>query len=248
MPLEKPLIKRTGLEQIRGFSSNRGIKREIDVDGRITGGVFDKLGLSINELQGKKLLDVGTGGGRTIKEARDLGLDITGIDIVPAISLESEDKYGDRERVETTQAKLKSVAKEYPGSIIGADAAVVLPFRDNAFDIAFSHQGIPYYARNPKELAISLLEMVRVSKERVVITGEEFEDDDPEGITQFGTRETEFEMAYKRFLSFLVNNYGIEYKVIPGSPSFDFNVTGKLSEKLDSDRAIIIVEAERLKR
>ncbi|OGG16856.1 hypothetical protein A3D77_00270 [Candidatus Gottesmanbacteria bacterium RIFCSPHIGHO2_02_FULL_39_11] len=62
-----------------------------------------------------------------------------------------------------------------------------------------------------------------------------------------------FQIAYKSFLDFLVKNYGIKYKVIPRTPfmaipSFDFDVSAKLSEKLRTNKLSIIEKAERLKR
>jgi len=155
--------------------------------------------------------------------------------------------------VEAVQGELRDVAKKYSGSIVGADATVALPFKNNSFDLVFSHVGLPGYSRSPKELAISLLEMIRVAKERVVITGKKFKEGDTEGVDEFGTGRRGFKMAYKRFLDFLVKNYGIKYKVIPRTPlmaipSFDFDVSKKLSEKLETEESLIIEEAEKLKR
>ena len=49
---ESPSKRGYGLDQVRGIMTNRGIQREVKSDRRIIGGVFDYLGLSINELQG----------------------------------------------------------------------------------------------------------------------------------------------------------------------------------------------------
>ncbi len=198
----------------------------------------------MNDLKGKKLLDVGTGGGRVIEESRQVGLDIIGVDIIPAIS---------DQRAEKARTDLEAVAKKYPGSIIGADATESLPFRDNSVDIVFSHLALPEYARSPKELAVSLLEMFRVARERVIITGDDFQDKYYEGFTPFGTGTTQFEIAYESFLDFLVKNYGIKYRVIPATlsrviPAFDFDVTAKQLNKLKAENSTIIKEAERLKR
>lgn len=241
------------LGQVRGIITNRGIARE-EFYGRTIGGVFDLLGLTIDELRGKKILDVGTGGGRTLDESRRIGLDITGVDISPVISTVGQGKLvSDKRMIEVAQSELRTVAETYPGSIVGSDATVALPFKDNSFDIVLSHLGLPGYSRSPKELATSILEMIRVAKERVVITGKSFEEGDSEGVSEVGTGGSEFNMAYKKFLDFLTEKYGIKIKVIPRTPlmalpSFDFDVTGKLSNKLKDEEKQIIQEAERLKR
>ncbi|OGG16857.1 hypothetical protein A3D77_00275 [Candidatus Gottesmanbacteria bacterium RIFCSPHIGHO2_02_FULL_39_11] len=183
---ESPSKRGYGLDQVRGIMTNRGIQREVKSDRRIIGGVFDYLGLSINELQGKKLLDVGTGGGKTVEESRELGLDITGVDIAPVISLKGEDEFS-KQMVTDVQKELREVTRKYPNSVVGADATVALPFMDSSFDIVISHCALPGYARNPKELAVSILEMIRVAKERVVITGKNFSGRDMEGLDEFGT-------------------------------------------------------------
>lgn len=239
------------LRESRGVPTNRGIRT--DEHSMPGGSVMELLGLSTDELIGKKILDVGTGGGRAVEESRDIGLDVTGIEFVAGVSLKDEDQFDDSELIRRARRELKGVAEKYPSSIIGADAAGGLPFKDNSFDVVYSNLALPGSARNPTELAISLLEMIRVAKERVVITDDTDNDEDMEGVTLIGIGDNQFRMAYRGFLDFLVKSYGVKLRIIPKTgemyrSALDFDVTKKRAEKLNAERAEIIDEAERLRR
>lgn len=242
-----------GMDDYRGIMTNRGVLKEVGAVGNTIGGVFDKLGLTIKELRGKKILDVGTGGGRTVDEARRFGLNVVGVDIAPIINTTGPGSDFDKSNVNSITDSLKEVAKTHKDSIVGSDATVALPFRDMSFDIVFSHLGLPGYARNPREFAISILEMIRVAKQRVVISGREFHESDAEGVHQVGPEKNDFRIAYKKFLDLLENDYGLRVNIIPASnlmsiPAFHIDVTRKRGEKLKTDRSKIIQEAERLRR
>lgn len=248
-----------GLKEYRGVMTNtRGIRTTISKDGQINPGVYDSLVLPINELIGKKILDVGVGGGKSLEESRRSGLDVIGVEIAPTISVENDEDVDPIHKVDiknvvlNTQNDLANIAEKYPGSIIGADATVALPFSDDSFDIVLSNLALPGYARNPKEVATSLLEMIRIAKERVVITGTDFKEEDKEGIASFGSRPS-FQMAYKEFLNYLTEKLGITYKVIPptpdrANPAFHFDLTSKKSDIILKERSNIIEMAEKLRR
>lgn len=92
------------------------------------------------------------------------------------------------------------------------DAVDALPFRDDYFDVVISFAGLPGYARNPKEAVTSMLEMLRVAKERVVVQGSGFKEDDPEGAVSFGVKPYTFIFAFRTFLEFL-KKFGISYEI-----------------------------------
>ncbi|MDP2632201.1 MAG: methyltransferase domain-containing protein [Candidatus Curtissbacteria bacterium] len=58
----------------------------------------------------------------------------------------------------------------YPDRFKIADATEHMPFPDSSFDVVLACLSLPNYARNPQEVINSILEMIRVAKEKVVFT------------------------------------------------------------------------------
>lgn len=105
----------------RGLMMNRGA-RPGEEDEFLEPGVLECLGLTFEELRGKKVLDVCTGGGKTVEEAREAGIKMYGVDIAPAIDINKEkssqiEDGNDfaRRNVKKTQRELLKVTRQYPG-------------------------------------------------------------------------------------------------------------------------------------
>jgi len=158
-----------GMERYGAYISNNHLLKD---QRSPAPGVLDALSLNINELKGKKVLDICIGQGNTILEGHQLGVDIYGIDLVPAFNPTPEERIASpqvAELIDKARLKLIDINSKYPGKIFAADGTSSLPFKDDFFDISYSHLGLPGYARSPEEAVNSLLEMIRVSKEKVAI-------------------------------------------------------------------------------
>lgn len=105
------------------------------------------------------------------------------------------------------QGLLDNIAKNFPGRVFAADAASALPFRNNSFDLVVSCMALPGYAASIYEAKRSIMEMVRVARERVVFSGGW--QDDQQGTIRVGTGEGVV-FPLKQFLDSL-HNLGIAY-------------------------------------
>ncbi len=187
-------------DEVRGVATNKGLINENE-GWRI--GNLERLGLTLKKLEGKKILDVAIGGGNSIKEGVQLGLDIYGVDIIPALSLENKNE-DEKLMIERRQRQLRSLASTTENRILAVDAGEALPFPDDYFDVSMSGHGLPGYARNPTEAVTSILEMIRVTKEEVVFNANW----DEKGLAELGSGKFEFSFPMLRFVEELME-YGI---------------------------------------
>ena len=185
-----------------GLSTNRALTSDRSEGGK--SGILCLLNLKWEDLVGRKILDVCIGGGNAVSQAIIEGLDYTGIDILP--TLETGGNLSWRKK------QLAEIAARFPGRIIAADAVISLPFKDNCFDLVISSMGMPLYAQNGKEAAWSILEMIRVSKGKVVFSGgwPDEGDEDPEGFVFIGGEDNLTAFPLKGLLD-LVAKVGITY-------------------------------------
>lgn len=104
--------------------------------------------MSLAELAGKHVLEVGSGAGGHSVLFRKHGANVTAVDITP-------------ERVASTSRKLVLLADTQPGSGMALQAdATELPFRDGSFDIVFSN-GVLHHTEDPD---MGVQEVYRVLK------------------------------------------------------------------------------------
>lgn len=191
--------------------------------------VLDHVGLSIEDLRDKKTLDVGIGGGLALSEARKLGLDYYGVDLLPVkeqeYELESYDAYKEFDeptRREEMKRKLLRRAESNPSRVIVADAQIALPFSEDSFDVVLANKSALLYARTAEQVKRAIIEMIRVSK-GIVATSESFNNDGkfvnlysrnpygPELMAEFGKKDESFNLNLKEFLDTL-RECGISYQ------------------------------------
>lgn len=131
---------RHGFEPSQYLISDRGMQALLGEDdqGRELAAFiprYPKSMLDVFELRNKRVLDVGTGGGRLVNEFRAAGITAFGVDI----------------NLTPAQAKL--------AYFIRADA-IRIPFPDKSFDVIYSNYSILLYEEN-KDLIISFLREFR---------------------------------------------------------------------------------------
>lgn len=193
-------------------------------------GTLDLLSLSREEIEGKKVLDIGIGGGVAVGEALLAGMDVIGFDILPAYSIEDIRKiaqYDERDAkivIERTEM-LKDLAKTNPSKIVAGDGTVSLPFTDDSFDIVTSTMALPGYAQTEAEAKRAINEMLRVARERVVFSQWS---SDKDGLFTYGIQGHEFKFDLFGYLDGLKDK-GVFYKVKTA-------ITGDKSIHIDCSR------------
>lgn len=93
-------------------------------EGEVVREYLDDLGLSFGALKGKRILDIGTGGGEFVRSVNVRGGQATGIDTQNAL----------RPQDESMSAK---------GDLFVIGNAERLPFPDSSFDFVLSHAAVP---------------------------------------------------------------------------------------------------------
>lgn len=229
----------------RGMVTDRGLTWGLNMrDGHPAIGSLDMLGLTPKDLVGLRVLDVGPGGGRSLRQARELEIDYYGADVLPVIDPSLIEKPAQRANVLKMQPRFKAEAAEHPGRLIAADFAKnPAPYPDDFFDLVISAGALPGYARDATEAVRSLVNMIRVSRKRVVCGDGWLEQSNPKGIVKLGAGPHAFGFAMKAFLDSL-KEYGITYRLLPDidtqrgkrrNPAFmnlDLDVSQKDSAKL----------------
>lgn len=227
----------------RGLSTNRGLTREFNLQEDYPGqNLLELLGLSLKDIGGLRVLEVGMGGGRALVQAHKFGVaEYHGLDLLPLIDL-NQLTDAQRASVEEDQASFAAVAAQYPDYVKVVDFANdEPPYPPDYFDIVISCLALPTYAQNGDEVIRSILNMARVSRARVVCSGawwKRFERHNPSGIVSCGRPDgRRFYFPMKRFIDALAP-CGISYRLLPeissDSPlaNLDLNVSKKDRAKL----------------
>jgi SAM-dependent methyltransferase len=238
----------------RGMVTDRGLTRELNrKDGEFAVGSLDLLGLTLADLENHRTLDVGVGGGRSLRQAQELGFDYQGADLLPLIDAEQLTNELYRFNVKAMQARLAAVVARYPDRFKVADfAGAELPYPPNSFDLVISAGALPDYAQDGREVVQALLNMIKVSRNQVVCPGGWFADN-PKGIVRLGRSDKVFSFAMKDFLEALAD-YGIAYRLRPEIVSeklkgtkrmmnLDLDVSQKDSAKLLAAEADLLARA-----
>lgn len=204
------------IEKYRGPITNRGFTTLYNKrDGIDSEGNLEFLKLTLPELDGKRLLNVGIGGGKALEHALELGLDCHGLDIVPLI--DTSHLTPERKSVVDVQAKeFERVRSLYPERVKAVDFCTpIIPYSTNEFDIVFSAVALPDYARTEKEASISLLNMIRLAAEKVVFHCGWNPSISENGLVALGSVPSLFTYRMKDFIDRVVAQAGITYKIDP---------------------------------
>lgn len=120
---------------------------------------LNELGLSIESLRDKNVLDIGSGGARLAEGAKDEKINAKIISLDPKYSSPkslNRKISGDKD---TTMERIKE--KQLPAV---AGLAESLPFTDESFDLIIANCSVPYYQSDKGLKAKSISEMIRVLK------------------------------------------------------------------------------------
>ncbi len=163
------------------------------------GTVLEILGISLEDLRGKRILEVGIGGGQAFEQAqvhaKKFGWQYFGVDIA---HLRGAVGFGlVQQRQQLAISNLEEVIDSYPNHFRAADATKEIPCLDDAVDVCLSCLALPAYARHQAEAINSILEMIRVAKEQVVFTIGSRPIDDDNRMVEFGI--TDERNGFKRF-------------------------------------------------
>jgi len=216
-------------EKYRGPITNRGLTTLFNRrDGIDSIGNLEFLHLTLPELYGKKLLNVGIGGGKALEHALELGLDCCGLDIVPLI--DTSDLPLDRKStVEEQVGEFERVRSLYPERVKAVDFCTShIPYGPNEFDVVFSAVALPDYARTEREASISLLNMMNLAGEQVVFHCGWNPSISENGLVALGNVPGLFIYRMKDFLDGVGAQTGITYKLI-SPPNSQTSLTTILS-------------------
>jgi len=109
------------------------------------------LGISRERLLGKKVLDVGSGGGSFLRECAKLGIDAIGIDPVYA-SVFGVNMLGRPYKIDILKSETVSLANKYGAKIV-AGVHEALPFKEDTFDFVLGcYSSVAYAAQNYADL------------------------------------------------------------------------------------------------
>lgn len=120
---------------------------------------LNELGLSIESLRDKSVLDIGSGGARLAEGAKDEEINTKIISLDPKYSLPGNLNRKICGGKDTTMERIKE--KQLPAV---AGLAESLPFADESFDLIIANCSVPYYQQNNDLKAKSIFEMIRVQR------------------------------------------------------------------------------------
>ncbi|MBU0612604.1 class I SAM-dependent methyltransferase [Patescibacteria group bacterium] len=150
------------------FLPNSELWKEYKPTARGAQEYLEDFGLTLKDLRGKKILDIGSGLNEFANDLRDENLDITSIDPFYGLSKEEQEElykngYEDgEERLTELLDKLKSGNRS---SKLVAGRSEDMPFASGSFDLVISHYGLPFYAEDGEKLKQFFLELSRILNE-----------------------------------------------------------------------------------
>ncbi len=146
---------------------NRHLWKEYSPTARGVEEHFEDLSLKIEDLRGKKILDIGAGLNQLANELKNENLDIVSLDPFYALSkVEREEIYerGYEDGPEKLKELLDQLKSKDGSSKLIAGRSEALPFPNDSFDLIISHYGSPFYAENAEKIEQFFLELSRVLK------------------------------------------------------------------------------------
>lgn len=188
-----------------------------------------ELGLSGEMLEGKTILDVGSGTRKFAKEVKDAGINADVISLDPAYaSPETKFSY-DTERGVVVDLKERLQKTDVPGvkdkSLAGVGEA--LPFKDDTFDLVVADTSLPAYGTN-EQIDAFFAEVFRVLK-----NDGELRFNPPHSMWRRGP-----EYPLKDDLTAITNSLGRDsnFKFIEGESGEHFTVLRKISSSTNDER------------
>jgi len=140
---------------------------EIRPTGRSAEECFEDLGVSLEFLKGKKILDIGSGLNQFAQDLKQENLDITSLDMFYTLTSEQREEVFSELSPEDSEAIKKNLDRmvaEDKGSHLVGGRAESLPFIDGAFDVVLAEYSMPHYAESRKNVQDFFFEVVRVLK------------------------------------------------------------------------------------
>ena len=174
------------------------------------GGELEWLGMSIDEV-GHEVLDIGIGGGRSLEQGLVAGFDMYGIEIGLKARRGLSGSGLMRLRQQEVRRYLEKVMRANPGRVWEVDATKRIPQRDNTFDTVLACLSLPDYARDERELVTAILEMIRLSRERVAFTAGYSDEPSLEDMGRYGVGNSKFQFPMAQFLKDL-EYFGLEHE------------------------------------
>lgn len=230
----------------QGMITNRGLTTVLNRKDNLNDfGILDILGIRIDSLKDLKVLDVGIGGGRSISHALNEGLDFYGVDILPNIDI-THFKLSDPRRINIVQmtSRFEDLRRIFPRRIKVANlASNKLPFDHNYFDLVISAIALPNYASTPTEAVQSIMNMITLSRDKVIFAKGWDVSDNSNGIVDIGILGDKFMFNMKSFLESL-SVYDINYSLMKGLGSLNrinnvsIDVSRKNQELMDVESIV----------
>jgi len=140
---------------------------------------------------------------------------------------------------------LREIRKKHPQRFFEADAAVRIPFADDYFSMVIACVSLPHYARNPREVVNSIMEMIRVGRDSVVFTCNYAGIPEDDQTPSIGIGDNKFRFRLAGFLHAL-ELYGIKLswtKLKTFIVAAHLDVSQKEQKKLNSERQLILNSA-----
>lgn len=142
---------------------------EIRPTGRPAEEYFKDLGISLEFLEGKKVLDIGSGLNQFAKDLRKHSLDLVSVDTFYALTPEQREKVFEEltpENFEVVKKDLDRIIKKKKDSQLVGGLAESLPFADESFDVVLAEFSMPNHAESFSQARDFFFEIARVLKSK----------------------------------------------------------------------------------
>ena len=140
---------------------------EIRPTGRSADEYFENLGISVESLKHKKVLDIGCGLNQFATDLKMHNLDLTSLDAFYALTSEQREEVFDELNpgdFKIVKKQLDRITRDKKDSKLVGGLAESLPFADDTFDVVLAEFSLPNHAENFEQVRDFFLEVARVLK------------------------------------------------------------------------------------
>lgn len=140
---------------------------EIRPTGRSADEYFKDLDISVEFLEGKKILDIGSGLNRFARDLKKHNLDIVSVDAFYALTPEQREEVFDEltpNNFKTLKKDLDRITRPQKDSELVGGMAESLPFMSETFDVVLAEFSLPNHAETFEQVRDFLFEVARVLK------------------------------------------------------------------------------------
>lgn len=151
------------------MDTNEKMWAEIRPTGRSAEEYFKDLKISPAFLEGKKILDIGSGLNRFARDVSEHHLDLVSIDAFYALTPEQREQVFNEltpENFKLLKKDLDRITQPKKDSQLVGGMAESLPFISEAFDIVLAEYSLPNHAENFTQIRDFIFEVARVLKPR----------------------------------------------------------------------------------